>query len=496
MSALPPHPSLDHLKRQAKDLLAAAQRGDPSALERLHSVRPRPEPPFALHHAQFALAREYGFASWPRLKERVEWLAASAGERAALLVRAACSDNPRPAREALREDPALARHDFHTALVTGQRNLVAAALAADPTAVSRQAGPLNREPLLYVAHSRLLRNSEHAPGLLACARLLLQHGADPKAAYEEPGADYPPQTAIYGAAGVNHSPELTRLLLEAGANPNDNESLYHAAECRDHTCLRLLMEHGIHPNGTNALKRMLDFDDLEGARLLLDYGADPNEYVPGALHHAILRGRSLEIIELLVSRGADVNARAMDGTTPHTLAVRHGRADVADFLLGHGARSEATAADRFLGACMRADRGAAQAILASQSELLASFTAAQAGLLPDAAERGMGDAVRLMLDMGMDPGAAPHGFSALNISAWRGDSAMVRLLVEAGAPLKQRNRYGGTVLDAAIHGAIHREDMAADYPAVVRLLLDAGAIVRPGGYPDAPPELASLFTAD
>ena len=39
-------------------------------------------------------------------------------------------------------------------------------------------------------------------------------------------------------------PELTRLLLEAGADPDDGESLYHATEAEDPECLQLLLEHG------------------------------------------------------------------------------------------------------------------------------------------------------------------------------------------------------------------------------------------------------------
>lgn len=489
MPELPLRPSLDHLKRQAKDLLASARNGDATALERLQAIRPRREPPFALHDAQLTLAHEYGFPSWPRLNERVEWLNASADERAARFVSSACSDNPRPARETLQENSALARYNFHTALVTGQADMIAAVLDADPQRNNRPGGPLDRAPLLYVAHSRFFQDPELAPALLACARLLLERGADPNASHHDPTFGYPPQTAIYGAAGVNHSPELTRILLEAGADPNDNECLYHATETRDHTCLRLLMEHGINPNGTNALNRMLDFDDLDGARLLLEYGTDPNEYVPGALFHAILRGRSLETIELLITHGADVNARAMDGTSPYLLAVRHGREDIADGLLRHGAKDETTEADRFLGACMCADDGAAQAILAAHPGLLKSLTPHQAGMPADAADLGRVDALRVMLSMGMDPGVMPHGFAPLHFAGWKGDAEMVRLLVEAGAPLEQRNAYGGTALGSTIHGAIHREADDADYPAVVRCLVAAGAVIPREGFPDAPPEV-------
>ena len=60
---LPARPNLEHLKNQAKDLLPELQRQDPSA---------------QLADAQHALARDYGFASWPKLKTHVESLPAPA----------------------------------------------------------------------------------------------------------------------------------------------------------------------------------------------------------------------------------------------------------------------------------------------------------------------------------------------------------------------------------------------------------------------------------
>jgi hypothetical protein len=54
---LPARPNLEHLKNQAKDLLRELQRPDPAA---------------QLADAQHALAREYGFASWAKLKTHVE----------------------------------------------------------------------------------------------------------------------------------------------------------------------------------------------------------------------------------------------------------------------------------------------------------------------------------------------------------------------------------------------------------------------------------------
>ena len=54
---LPPRPNLEYLRKQAKELLEDVQRQDPSA---------------QLADAQHALAREYGFASWPALRASVE----------------------------------------------------------------------------------------------------------------------------------------------------------------------------------------------------------------------------------------------------------------------------------------------------------------------------------------------------------------------------------------------------------------------------------------
>jgi hypothetical protein len=69
-SRLPARPSLDQLRKQAKDLLHACREGDASALERVRRHKPQADP--SLADAQFALAREYGFESWSSLVHHVE----------------------------------------------------------------------------------------------------------------------------------------------------------------------------------------------------------------------------------------------------------------------------------------------------------------------------------------------------------------------------------------------------------------------------------------
>ena len=77
--ALPARPNLEFERKQAKKLLALLKKGDPEALARVHaklkgSAETKPDG-FKLADAQFAIAREYGFTSWPRLVEYFETLA-------------------------------------------------------------------------------------------------------------------------------------------------------------------------------------------------------------------------------------------------------------------------------------------------------------------------------------------------------------------------------------------------------------------------------------
>ena len=68
---LPARPSLEQLRKQAKDLLRACRNADAVALERVRRHKPQATDP-SLSDAQFALAREYGFDSWPRLVHHVQ----------------------------------------------------------------------------------------------------------------------------------------------------------------------------------------------------------------------------------------------------------------------------------------------------------------------------------------------------------------------------------------------------------------------------------------
>lgn len=81
--SLPQRPSLDQLRRQSKDLLRQLRRKEPGALLRVKNALPEfgegkqlahSDVLFALHHTQRVIALEYGFSSWPKLKQHIEAL--------------------------------------------------------------------------------------------------------------------------------------------------------------------------------------------------------------------------------------------------------------------------------------------------------------------------------------------------------------------------------------------------------------------------------------
>jgi ankyrin repeat protein len=104
--------------------------------------------------------------------------------------------------------------------------------------------------------------------------LLLDAGADVTQPFVDGEHTLSP---LYGAAGKNQNAEMTKLLLDAGANPEDGESLYHSMEEHGMECARLLLEAGAKVEGSNALHHCLDQDDIEKLKLLLSYTKDAND---------------------------------------------------------------------------------------------------------------------------------------------------------------------------------------------------------------------------
>jgi len=329
-------------------------------------------------------------------------------------------------------------------------------------------GPRSWAPLLYVCHSCFAS--------ARVARDLLNAGADPNATFLN---EHGRMSALYGAAGRIHDPELTAVLLEAGADPDDGESLYHATEAPDPACLALLLAHGAQTRGTNALAHALDDERLAHVRLLLAGGADPNE---GALlAHAVRRGRGPEFAELLVSAGAELERSGGETwrgdvrlRTPYQHAVLRARDELAETLARLGARPEADPADLAVACLARGER--------PREPLPDALDVDQQEVVILAALRGHLDLVvdALGAELSGVVGGSPPG-RLLHHAAWVGSAESVATLLARGAdPLAPDGgeRFATPLAWAAL-GSEHHELPGRDYVAVAESLVAAGASVEP-----------------
>ena len=183
----------------------------------------------------------------------------------------------------------VAAADIHTAAILGDDAAVRRFIEHDPTSATTKGGPYGWDALTHLCFSRYLRlDRTRSAGFVRAAEALLDAGASANTGWletdQEPNPEW--ESAIYGAAGIAHHPELTRLLLERGADPNDNEAPYHAPETYDNAALAVLVESGklTAESMATMLLRKADWHDFEGIKYLLEHGADPNSHDPLAFH--------------------------------------------------------------------------------------------------------------------------------------------------------------------------------------------------------------------
>ncbi|MFC0545934.1 ankyrin repeat domain-containing protein [Kutzneria chonburiensis] len=447
MPSLPDDPSFDHLRRQARALHRAVVAGDADALARVrrsYGTFSR----FPLATAQLVVAREYGFASWARLKEHVavidryRWprrngmpVTSSPSDE---FCRLAClnytNDDPASrARAVLPDEP-----HIWAAAAAGNTARVASLLAADPSLARREGGPHLWEPLAYLAYSRV------SPGVpLLTARLLLDYGADPNTGYLWGGLPSPFTllTGVFGEGeqGADRQPRhpqslaLAEMLLRAGADPNDSQTLYNRQFNADDSHLTLLFRYGL-GRGDGGPWR---------ARLSLP---SPPELMATQLRWAVTHDQR-DRVRLMVSEGVEFRTGFVE------LALVNGNTSVAEFLRSAGAVEPVLdPVSSFVAAVLSGG--------SFDPAVVSSALAARPGLVVWAAANDRLEAVRLLVSLGFDVNTLGRGDvpleqpwqTALHTAAGRGNLAMAELLLSLGADPSIRDaRFDATPLGWAEH---------------------------------------------
>ncbi len=525
MPELPSRPSLEQYRKQAKDLLRACADGNLHALDTLRRWHPRFRSlnsddftaqlaALTLSDTQLVLARSHGFPSWPKFAahlEKVQILRALEDpanpavvpDPVALFLEFACvprhgwhgSGTQREANLILARYPHIATANIYTAAVLADEPTLRAFLARDPSIATTVGGPNEWDALTYLCFSRYLRLEPQRP-FVEAARALLEAGAPANTGWIETLDEDPPrqipETAIYGAAGIARHPGVTQLLLDHGADPNDEETPYHVPETYDNAVLQILLGSGRCNERSLAtiLTRKADWHDDKGLRLALEAGANPNyltvwQFSP--FQHAIRRDNGLVMIQMLLDYGADPFVRNNhDGQNAFQMAAYQGRGDILAELESRGFHFEFDQPiDALVAACTRADLARAQSLIAANPDLLPQLFQRGGTLLARFAGAANLDGVRLLLDIGVPVDALwPEGdpywemarnSTALHVAAWRAHHAIVREFIARGANVNALDPRKRTPLQLAVRACIDSYWKYRRQPDSVAALLAAGA---------------------
>ena len=412
---LPDRPSLQQLRKQAKDLLHATRAGEAGAQARVRTVQSDHAAPLTLARAQLAIAREYGFPSWPALVRHVE--AIGGGQVHRPLIRPVELSPGRAYR--LADGTDTTTDDVFTMFAAardGEIESVRQLVARVPALATVE---YNYTPPIHFA---VREGHRHI------VELLLDRGADP--AYRS----YPFQESLLTFADDRGYADIAELLR------------------------RRLSQRFALMSGTQAIIAAAAQGDLAGVRAEL--AANPalarasNDTGDTPLHHAARNGR-LDVVRALVAAGADVDAVRADGYRPLHCALMPNwffqvepgpRQEIADLLLSAGARHTVFVA------ALRGDDPFVRDALARDRSLANFEDTCHHRVLSAAVRRGDVAMTRLLLEHGADPNLPEEG-APRGLSLWIGvtdrQGEIVAMLLARGADPNAPVESSGTPMSQA-----------------------------------------------
>jgi hypothetical protein len=272
---------------------------------------------------------------------------------------------------------------------------------------------------------------------------------------------------------------LKALLVSHPTLASERSSLPHHA-----TLLHYIADNGVVSLGS------YPGNAVEIVDLLLAAGADVNAtadfYGGGAttlglvatsIHPARARVQ-ISLLERLIAAGAEIDVFDAAGNRQRAVVgcLANGRPEAANWLAGHGALLDLEAA----AGVGRLD--IVESFFGSDGKLKDAAVWAQLGPgLVWASEYGHVGVMDFLMDRGVDPREEVKGVHALDMAVCGGHLPAIRLLIQRGAPLESLNRYGGTPLGMAFYVLGRRDavhiwpESAVDELAVIRELVGAGA---------------------
>jgi ankyrin repeat protein len=457
--SLPSRPSLEQYKKQAKELLKSWKANDPQALQRIRQHHPRAaklSAGFVLADAQLVIAREHGFESWPDFAKHLS-----------VLTRETFPDAVWKAAE--------------QALIAGDDSTLER-LLRDNELLFREQHP----PAYGPEPGRL---APHYSGADARSIIASNHHFDTWARfceYNESLKDKDSLVARFEAAVdaiVDGNVSRLRRLLRA------TPDLIRARSTRRHHSTLL---HYIGANGVEDFRQKTPKKLLKITEILLDAGADPDAvadmYGGGCTTiglvatsvHPYLAGLQNALMQILLDRGARIDQSHAGGNQQSAVisCLANGRGEAAVYLAERGAPLD------LVGAAGVGRLDVVRSFFDDDGAPKEGVTRKQmeSGLIY-ACGWGRYDVVEYLLRIGVDPGAMnDQQETGLHWAAVGGEVAVVKLLVEKGAPVEARDRrFVNTPLAWAIYG--WRETSGTDerrpYEEIAAFLVAAGAAVRP-----------------
>lgn len=460
---LPARPNVEQFRKQAKSLLKESRAGDAEALRRMQADQRHPAR-LILAQAQFAIAREHGFESWPKFVKQIERL-------------------------------------------QGQQSPAAVWRRAEKAVISGDVGTLER---LLRDHEDILRNQRPQSSWLgvlspdygagdARAIIVSTHDFDTWerfAAHREAIKDGHSPIARFEAAVdaivEGDSATLERLLQR-------HPELVRARSTRKH---RSMLLHYVGANGVEGFRQRTPKNAVQIAGMLLSAGADvdavadmyggatPLGLVATSIHPK-LAGLQEAVIDILLAHGARLDHPGAAGNA-HSLVIgclANGRPEAAEYLVSRGAPLDL--------------EGAAGV---GRLDVVRSFFDADGALKPTATieqmrkgfaracSYGRTNVVEFLLDHGMDVAARGNDgvwiqTSGLHVAAFGGHVDTVKALLKRHAPVDVKDEtYGTTPLRWALYAWGYEPGSTPPerHLQVVALLVAAGSKVQPDWLTEEP----------